>query len=269
MARIRDNSDAIYRAVTDRVNLRHGNLRGEQLSPPNTIGGFGVDTGWLGVVRATALNLADADYVIYSYATPIAWHTHYGLWVVPDVKYSVTTTRHQSLVRDAIHGAGHDPMMAGPKAGTHWGAEWWKPSAPGWAARRQAERDRWMAEWEARVAAPSAPSGATVDDGDPGPDTPPADADERLAARRHAIAASIVAQSHTDLAADALARIDAALGSLADDADGCTGLNDNGDACGLIDPLTGDAGYCPAHADGCGGCTSDCDPALTCVRVVA
>ena len=34
------------------------------------------------------------DYVVYSYATPIAWHGARG-WTVPPVKYSLTTTRHQ------------------------------------------------------------------------------------------------------------------------------------------------------------------------------
>lgn len=31
------------------------------------------------------------DYVVLSYETPIAWHTPRG-WVVPDVRYSVTTS---------------------------------------------------------------------------------------------------------------------------------------------------------------------------------
>lgn len=42
-----------------------------------------------------------ADYVVYSYATPIAWRTQ-GQWVTPDVKYSVTTSRQQSTVFTAI-----------------------------------------------------------------------------------------------------------------------------------------------------------------------
>lgn len=50
-----------------------------------------------------------ADYVVYSYSTPIGWHipasdsdggTAY--WVVPDDTYSVTTNRHQGLVRVAL-----------------------------------------------------------------------------------------------------------------------------------------------------------------------
>lgn len=36
-------------------------------------------------------------YVVYSYATPIGWVTSSGSIVVPDEKYSVTTTNHQNL----------------------------------------------------------------------------------------------------------------------------------------------------------------------------
>lgn len=43
-----------------------------------------------------------ATYVIYSYATPIAWLDANGVWQVPDVKYSVTTSRHQSLIATAV-----------------------------------------------------------------------------------------------------------------------------------------------------------------------
>lgn len=42
-----------------------------------------------------------ADYVVYSYATPIAFHAQ-GVWHIPDVKYSVTTSKHQSKIRAAI-----------------------------------------------------------------------------------------------------------------------------------------------------------------------
>lgn len=38
-----------------------------------------------------------ADYYIYSYATPIAWFVN-GKWFTPRVKYSRTTTNHQSIV---------------------------------------------------------------------------------------------------------------------------------------------------------------------------
>lgn len=52
-------------------------------------------------------NLAEAiidmepDYTVYSYATPIAWRRD-GQWFMPDVYYSVTTTRHQNKISTAI-----------------------------------------------------------------------------------------------------------------------------------------------------------------------
>lgn len=42
------------------------------------------------------------DYVVYSYYTPIAWHTETNGWTIPDNSYSVTTTNHQNLVRRAV-----------------------------------------------------------------------------------------------------------------------------------------------------------------------
>lgn len=48
------------------------------------------------------------DYIVYSYATPIAWHVPDDgddggeRWVIPDVRYSSTTTRHQNIVRTAL-----------------------------------------------------------------------------------------------------------------------------------------------------------------------
>jgi hypothetical protein len=47
----------------------------------------------------------DPEYVVFSYATPIAWYGPKNGWTIPDVKYSVTTTRHQSIVRMAVREA--------------------------------------------------------------------------------------------------------------------------------------------------------------------
>lgn len=44
---------------------------------------------------------ADADYVVYSWDTPIAWHTQNG-WHMPDVRYSVSTSKQQSRIRTAL-----------------------------------------------------------------------------------------------------------------------------------------------------------------------
>jgi len=41
------------------------------------------------------------DYVVYSYGTPIAWHTMDG-WYVVEQKFSVTTSKHQTFTRRAI-----------------------------------------------------------------------------------------------------------------------------------------------------------------------
>jgi hypothetical protein len=42
------------------------------------------------------------DYVVLSYSTPIAWHLpDYG-WHVVDTRFSVKTSRHQSLVRRGL-----------------------------------------------------------------------------------------------------------------------------------------------------------------------
>jgi hypothetical protein len=61
-----------------------------------------------------------ADYVVYSYATPIAWHlpagspteaypdgvwyamNPHGEWITPEDKYSVTTSKHQGRIYTAI-----------------------------------------------------------------------------------------------------------------------------------------------------------------------
>lgn len=42
-----------------------------------------------------------AGYVVWSYGTPIAYRQD-GEWIIPEVKYSLTTTRHQSRIRAAI-----------------------------------------------------------------------------------------------------------------------------------------------------------------------
>lgn len=41
-------------------------------------------------------------YVVYSYATPIAWLDTDGNWTVPDTKHSVTTSKHQNCIREAL-----------------------------------------------------------------------------------------------------------------------------------------------------------------------
>lgn len=47
-----------------------------------------------------------ATYTVYSYSTPIAWKNEDSVWIVPDVKYSVTTSAHQSKIATAIRQIG-------------------------------------------------------------------------------------------------------------------------------------------------------------------
>jgi hypothetical protein len=51
--------------------------------------------------REYQTSVSAADYVIYSYATPIAWRTE-GHWEIPTEKYSVTTSKQQGTVRRAL-----------------------------------------------------------------------------------------------------------------------------------------------------------------------
>ena len=44
-----------------------------------------------------------SDYTVWSYATPICWHRPADdLWIVPDEKYSQTTSCHQSKIATAV-----------------------------------------------------------------------------------------------------------------------------------------------------------------------
>lgn len=61
--------------------------------------------------REYLISVRKADYVVYSYGTPIAWHNEDG-WHMPDVKYSVTTSRHQSRIRTALSDVLNDEIGA-------------------------------------------------------------------------------------------------------------------------------------------------------------
>jgi len=81
----------------------YGKLKGV-LTPLDT------SSGWLATRSGAAANLWRADfdkidYVVYSYYTPIAWHVTTGTfseWIFPEVKYTRTTSAHQSKIRTAL-----------------------------------------------------------------------------------------------------------------------------------------------------------------------
>jgi hypothetical protein len=65
----------------------------------------GAPAGYVGRLPGeyrSAATAATVDYVVLSYGTPIAWHDTVTGWTVPEVKYSVTTSKHQGRIGAAI-----------------------------------------------------------------------------------------------------------------------------------------------------------------------
>jgi hypothetical protein len=67
-------------------------------------------TGRMAQEDADNYRNADVSYTVKSYDTPIAWHDRSTGWHVPKTKHSSTTSRHQSIVRNALteFSDGHD-----------------------------------------------------------------------------------------------------------------------------------------------------------------
>lgn len=96
MARISSRGWAVKDALSDQEPFTtHGALRADDFAPN--------DTGRLsGEWQRTYREQSRGDgvrYVVRSYATPIAWVLKDGQVVIPDESYSVTTSKHQGLVR--------------------------------------------------------------------------------------------------------------------------------------------------------------------------
>lgn len=101
----RDAIEAIARAFQQNEDFTtSGALKGIA-APPSAY----IDSGRMHDSDARDLykvrEMFGIDYVVFSYGTPIAYRTaQYGKWVVPDAKYSVTTSKHQTTIRQAIEG---------------------------------------------------------------------------------------------------------------------------------------------------------------------
>jgi hypothetical protein len=99
---------AAHAAIANRKPFTGSNLQG------GTWSGVTMGTGQMPYDYVRQL-YADVDkhgrenvYVVWSYATPIAWCAG-DIWVIPPIKYSRTTSRHQSQAR---RGAAPDPISA-------------------------------------------------------------------------------------------------------------------------------------------------------------
>ena len=77
----------------------NGELKG--VAKPSWVD-FGRMHVWDNALLYSDQNSYGVDYVIYSYSTPIAWLRGDGQWAMPQAKYSVITTRHQTTIRAAI-----------------------------------------------------------------------------------------------------------------------------------------------------------------------
>jgi hypothetical protein len=94
---------AIRTAVNaHRAFVTYGALAGSPNYPVGPFTSGRLPEDW---VRMFTARRGVIDYVITSYATPIAWHDEQAGWVVPDTRYSVTTSKHQGTVRMALSGA--------------------------------------------------------------------------------------------------------------------------------------------------------------------
>jgi hypothetical protein len=78
------------------------NFTGNTMSGEANISRYGM-VGRLPSEWRDAFKTNDHDYVVYSYCTPIAWVDN-GVATIPNVKYSQTTSCHQSLARYGLMG---------------------------------------------------------------------------------------------------------------------------------------------------------------------
>lgn len=103
--RLHNGAADIVDAINAREDFHSGNLRGEVIMSKYDL------THRHGRLEGESLarwekDWENVDYVVWSYYTPIAWHTQkadVGMWVYSDQHHSATTSRHQSIVRRALN----------------------------------------------------------------------------------------------------------------------------------------------------------------------
>lgn len=111
-------SQASYRTIpvflASRENFIGNSMTANRLvGPLDRIWGLGLlPDAWRMQFRADERDHG-LSYVVFSYATPIAWVRRDGVVVIPDVKYSATTSRGQHLCRIylPISGYGADAVI--------------------------------------------------------------------------------------------------------------------------------------------------------------
>lgn len=91
------NSNVVNFAMAARDAEGYGNM-----STVHAPGGLGYRGFWVGhlpyrLARILHERRDHITQVIYSYSTPIAWLDD-NIWIIPDVRYSATSGRHQSYL---------------------------------------------------------------------------------------------------------------------------------------------------------------------------
>lgn len=87
---------AVY--IRERLPFRAGNLSAANATP-NRAGVM--KSPWVDEYLSR-VDRNEIVYVVYSYATPIAWLDTDGVWTLPAITYSRTTSKHQGITRRAI-----------------------------------------------------------------------------------------------------------------------------------------------------------------------
>jgi len=108
--------DAIH-YITTRKDFKASALSGVNANTSGLQGAYGrLDPDEFARFKAVEIQV---DYVVYSYGTPIAWHTEAHGWYVVEQKFSVTTSKHQNYVRRAVAHAeelqAHNELVRGLK----------------------------------------------------------------------------------------------------------------------------------------------------------
>ena len=96
-APIRANRRSVPLAIRDRVPFANstGSLTG-YVGHPGTVGQM--PEPWR-EQYLVAIGTRSVVYTVVSYSTPIAWLLDSGEWIIPDHRYSQTTSCHQGLAR--------------------------------------------------------------------------------------------------------------------------------------------------------------------------
>jgi hypothetical protein len=91
----RDAAQQIADACDARKDWKNngGSMRGVPMSPYSSPS-YGIMPEVEADMLRALVRTGELDYVIYSYATPIAWHAN-GEWTKSSSRYSVTTSKHQ------------------------------------------------------------------------------------------------------------------------------------------------------------------------------